>query len=304
MAIETLPNLAESVTKAFADSAKLSTMSIDTAPVTEKGDESTTGETEGTTEDKAEENKPEAKVESKTETPEETAIEIDATEDEIKNGLKLFRSLANPTERAQVIEYLAKVGGYDLTKRGEVKQLERDTKTILREKLGDAYEILGGDKLGDAFDALLTDRVEARVKTRVEELTKPALEKIAATELAVNQQKANTAMESFFTRHKIEAKDRERVADKMMKKMETRPVAPNSDVSEYLDDMYYLVSKSDNEARTVKKVVTKIRTNAQEVSRTSGEGSGIDESRLTNRTGKLPSLDEAVKAGFRGERLE
>ncbi len=72
-------------------------------------------------------------------------------------------------------------------------------------------------------------------------------------------------------------------------------------MEDYLDDIYTLVSKSKSTTKAVRATVDKINRNAKDASRTSGVE--IDEKRV-NRGSHLPTLDEAVKAAMRGEKLE
>jgi hypothetical protein len=251
-------------------------------------------EAEVKTEEKIVEDKKEEVEKKEEETPDEV-VEIDASAEDIRSALALQRALNDPNKAKATIEELAKIGGYDLSKKQEVKQLQRDTKTILKEKLGDSYDLLSGDALAAAFDILL----EGRVK----EITEPALTKLAEAEVQANTQKANTAMDALWVRNNIsDPKVREEVAGRMLRKMEAMPASAGTDINEYLDDIYTVVNRDTEKARTVKKVITKIKTNAHEVVRTSGEGSPDDE--RVRSGSKLPSLKESVSAAFRGEKLQ
>lgn len=232
----------------------------------------------------------------KSEEEEDDVVEIDASPEEIKNALNLMRALANPETASQTMQELAQVTGYKLETKKQVQQFERDVKTVLREKLGDSYELLSGDKLAEAFDALLEERVG--------KITKPVLERIENTERAANEQKANAAMDALWARTNITDKaQREKIAGKMVEKMKVLPAGPATDISSYLDDIYSLVTRDTEAARTVKKTVTKIKNNAKDA-RTSGDGNtGTDDKRVHTGS-KLPSVKEAVAAAFRGERLE
>jgi hypothetical protein len=108
-------------------------------------------------------------------------------------------------------------------------------------------------------------------------------------------------MDSFFKRHDIATADREAICGDMMKKMSKMPATPETPIDEYLDDIYSLVNKGRGEARTVKKTVEKIAKNAKERN-SSGDG-GSDDDRI-KKGSHMPSLDEAVKAAFRGEKLD
>lgn len=250
-------------------------------------------------ETKVEETEPkvETKVEEKVEDKEDEILEVDASPEEIKNALSIVRALGNKETAGSTIEELARITGYDLGKKADQRAIVKDLKTIFREKLGDSYDLLSGDKLAEAMEAV--------VDSRVTEITKPVLDRITESERSANESKANAAMDSLWTRHEVTDKaQREKISGRMMEKMQKLPAGPGTDVNSYLDDIFSLVNRDTEASRTVKKTVTKIKQNAQDVSRTSGDGSsGSDETRV--KTGsKLPSIREAVSAAFRGERLE
>lgn len=233
----------------------------------------------------------------KDEKDEDEYLEIDASPEEIQNALNIVRALSNKETAAQTMEELAQVTGYKLETKQEVKKFAKDVKSVLREKLGDAYDLLSGDKLAEAFDALLEDRVGA--------ITKPVLERIEQSERAANEQKANAAMDALWARHNITDKtQREKLSGRMMEKMKNLPAGPGTDVTSYLDDIFSLVTRDTEKARTVAKTVTKIKKNAQDVSRTSGDGgSGADEKRVKIGS-RLPTLKESIAAAVRNERFE
>jgi hypothetical protein len=89
----------------------------------------------------------------------------------------------------------------------------------------------------------------------------------------------------------------------MMEKMKVLPASSGTDVNAYLDDIFTLVTRDTEAARTVKRTVTKIKQNAQDVSRTSGDG-GTGNDKRVKVGSKLPSVKEAVAAAFRGEKFD
>jgi hypothetical protein len=265
-----------------------------------------TGETDANAKESGD-NKAGDKVEQKTESKEEKkpatdsksveeadpVEEVDLSQEELGNAVRLFKALANPETRAGVIKMMAEQAGYDLGKAKDAKALSRDLKTVLREKLGDSADLLQSDKIAEALDEVLEERVK--------KITDPVLERLSRAEQEANQNKANTAMDAMFKRHDITVGDREKVAGMMLKKMERMPATPTTDINEYLDDIYSLVSKDAAGSKKVKEVVDKIKSNANDV-RASGDG-GTDEKRIKSRSG-VTSIREAVEAAFRGEKLE
>lgn len=240
---------------------------------------------------------------SKTAEPEKTAetdkevedtFEVDASQEEIGHALALHRALADPKSRAGIIAQLAEKAGYDLGSKKEVKQLSEDIEEILKESLGDSYDLLSGPQLAKAIDRVLD--------VRVKKLVDPVVERLNASEMKAQQEQANASLATLWERQKVDPKERTKVADLMLKKM--NQVRPGEGVSadEYLDDIYSLVQRDVEKARAVKTTVRRITQNAQDVNRTSGDG-GTDDKRV--KTGsKLPSISEAVAAAWRGETLE
>lgn len=238
------------------------------------------------------------KVEQVTENKEEiqeesSTTEIEGDPEEINNALVLFRSLNNPAERAKLIESLASNSGYDLTKKSEAVKFERNARAVLKEKLGVNYDILNGDQLSDAFDELIASSVER--------ITKPVMDRVTEQEKRVNENAANASMDEFFKRHEITGQDKEKVAEKMFAKMQTMPATPKTNITEYLDDLYTIVSKTRSEASAIKKTVVKINKNAKDSSRLSGEGTGNEDRFKEGST--MPGLDESVRAAFAGKKL-
>jgi hypothetical protein len=229
---------------------------------------------------------------------EDDVVEIDASPDEIRSALNIFRKLSSKETSAQTLQELMRVTGYDPAKPADVKQIKRDLKTIMREKLGDSYDLLSGDKLAEAMEEVLD--------TRVKEVTEPVLNRIAEAERTAHLEQANTAMDSLWKRHDVkDPKVREQISGKMMERMQVMPPGAGVDVSSYLDDVYYLVTRDSDAARAVKKTVTKIRQNAKDVRETSGGGNSPDEGRVKiGPGGKLPSLKESIAAAFRGEKFD
>lgn len=224
----------------------------------------------------------------------DNTFEIDATPEEIGNALALFRSIADPKSRNSVLENLAQQAGYNLGNKQEVKQLSDDLATILKETLGDSYALLEGDKLAAALDRI-TD-------TKVKKLIDPVMERINRSEMLQHQQQANTALASLWARQEVPEAQRDKIAGAMMAKMKVLPPAGDATADEYLDDIYFLVSREADKARTVKTTVKRIQSNAQDASRNVSGGGG-DESRIKQGS-CLPSIKESVAAAFRNEKLE
>ena len=236
-----------------------------------------------------------SKIEPAAEEDDDT-FEIDADETEIKNALSLYRSIVDPQTRPNVIAQLAERSGYDLKQPKQVQQFTEDLTAIIKEGLGDQYDLLSGDRL----EKILNGYGEV-INKRIEKSLKPLTDKVQKYEMDLQAQAANAALSSLWNRHNIPAGDRPKISDAMTKKMKL--IAPgDASVDEYLDDIYTLVQRDAEKARAVKTTVRKITENAKDVNRTSGDG-GSDTGRI--KTGsRLPSIHESVSAAFRGEKLE
>ena len=242
------------------------------------------------------ENAAPAKVEAKKEDDEQVddLFEVDASQEEIGHALALHRAISDPKTRAGIIAQLAEKAGVDLTKPKEVKQMASDLTEILKESLGDSYDLLSGPQLAIA--------IEKAIRIKLEQVVKPITEKLAEREAKEAQDNADSAMAQLWDRQKVEAKDRPKIAELMMKKMKQIAPGDGANAHEYLDDIYSLVQRDVEKARAVKTTVKRITQNAQDVNRTSGDG-GTDDTRV--KTGsRLPSIRESIEAAYRNERLE
>jgi tripartite-type tricarboxylate transporter receptor subunit TctC len=108
-------------------------------------------------------------------------------------------------------------------------------------------------------------------------------------------------MNDFFKRNDIPENKQEEVAGKMFAKFQTMPATPNTPVDSYLDDIYFITHREATAVKTVKSTVKKINDNAKERN-SSGEGTG-NEDRIKSGSA-MPSLDESVRAAFKGVRLD
>lgn len=245
--------------------------------------------------------KPEVKEPAKaapaTEEAEET-FEIDATQEEIGNALALHRGLADPKTRPSIIQQLYDKAGLKApTTKTEVKQAADDIDSILREALGETYDVMSGDRLKIAFE-----RYGESILKKLEAQLSPVQERLRMAEERTHQEEANAALASLWERHKVPQTERAKVSDAMMKKMKQFSPGEGVNASEYLDSMFSLAQRDVEKARAVKTVVKRIQQNATDVRETSGDG-GSDDKRI--KTGsRLPSISESVAAAWRGETLE
>lgn len=231
--------------------------------------------------------------EPKTETkPEESVApsEPPADVEKIKHATALYDALVDPERRVEVVKYLMKQSGLDYEDKKDVKEAKKDTVSYLKTALGDTYSDFA-EVLGPAFDTLLSQRLE--------EHTKPLKDQIESQQRSLAERQADAEMESLFSRHKVPKADRESIEAAMLAKVQRMPASGDITMSEYLDDIFYLVSRQKSESRAVSTTVDRINRNAKDGSRLSGV-----EIESPRRGSHLPTLDEAVKAGYKGEKFE
>lgn len=238
----------------------------------------------------------ETKVETTEEEEDEDdgVIEIDASPEEINNALALFRSIANPQTRSSALAEIAKNAGIKLETKADETKLAKDVATLLKDALGDSFDLLSGDKLAKGIGDI--------VKQEAQKLLDPVLAKLNEAEATRYKNDADNALSELWKRQKIDDnKLREQISSKMLAKMKVMPASKDANANEYLDDIFALVHKGDSDSRQIRDKVTRIKTNAKETQRASGDGG--DEKRI--KTGsKLPSIRESVQAAMRGEKLE
>lgn len=229
-----------------------------------------------------------------TEGEDDGVIEIDASPEEINNALALFRSIANPQTRSAALAEIARNAGIKLETKADETKLAKDVATVLKEALGDSFELLSGDKLAVGLERI--------IKQEAQKLLDPVLSRLNEAEATRYKGEADNALSELWKRQKIDdPKVREQISGKMLAKMKVMPASKDANANEYLDDIFALVHKGDSDSRQVRDKITRIKTNAKETQRVSGEGG--DEKRI--KTGsKLPSVHESVQAAMRGERLE
>lgn len=229
--------------------------------------------------------KQETKQEDKT-TQTETPEQI-AHREKVDKALRLFDALSDPNIGKSVVEDLARRAGVIGAQEGKTeKQITSTVVDILKESLGTEYEFLA-DRLAVGIDKIVKQTVTEQIKP-VQAQTQEAVERAVAAEV-------DAVFEKFHTAHK-DAKDYDKEMTELSKKL---PYTGDYPMEEYLENLYKIVTTDKKEAKVIKQTVDKINKNAQELRDSSTE---VQETRVTKGS-KLPSIDEAVKAAFRGEKL-
>jgi polyhydroxyalkanoate synthesis regulator phasin len=215
--------------------------------------------------------------------------ETPVVDTETQEALQLYRALKDPTIGKAVVQELANRAGVAVNK-GEVTQTQAKKAVIdlLKENVPSEYHFLV-EGMAKGIEAAINQNVNDKVAP-IQQQSQQALERMVEKEV-------DSEIESFYARNKDAVKFKGEI-DKLSGKMPWG--GPDSmPMKEYLDHLYTIVSKEESENKTVERVVGRINKNAKEVRETSTVASPTD----VKVGSKLPSLDEAIRAGFRNERL-
>lgn len=219
---------------------------------------------------------------------EETTKTAEAAPDErTQRALNLYAALDDPTTGPALLETLARKAGL-LVQQGRAteNQVVKSALDVLKENLGSEYEFLAPG-LAKSLEQLIEHAVDAKVKP-IQENNRIALEKSVERE-------TDAEMEKFYAKHK-DAKELDKEITALAKRM---PFSGEGRLSDYLEDLYKIATYDKREARTVEKTVDRMNKNAKGARDASVE---VPESR-TKTGSKLPTLNEALAAGLKGERL-
>lgn len=229
----------------------------------------------------------ETKTEQKGETKVEPTAEEIAYQEKVDKAVRLFDALSDPNVGRSVVEELARKAGVIGAKEGATqKEIEKSVVDTLKESLGAEYEFLA-DRLAVGLDKIIS-------KTVAEQIKPVQLQATEAQERAIKAD-VDKSFAVFESKHK-DAKD---VEKDMLEMSKRHPFNGEYPMEDYLEDIYKLVTVDKKEAKVIKTTVDKINKNAQELRDSSTE---VQETRVAKGS-KLPSLNEAVAAAFRNERL-
>lgn len=237
-------------------------------------------ETAETAETKTEE----AKVEEK---KEELTAEQQAYQEKVDKAVRLYDALSDPNVGRSVVEELARKAGVIGVEQGKsTQEIEKSVVDTLKESLGAEYEFLA-DKLAVGLDKIIKRTVAEQIKP-VQAQTNEAIERAVKADV----DSAYAQMEAKFK----DFKDYDKEMTELSKEL---PYTGDYPMERYLERLYKLVTADKKEAKVIKQTVDKINKNAQELRDSSTE---VQENRV-KKGSKLPSLNEAVAAAFRNERL-
>lgn len=173
----------------------------------------------------------------------------------------------------------------------EVRQQVADLNTVIqhqvRQALGPDYEDLA-DRLAPAMRQVAEMVAAETAKPLMAEQTR------LIQETAVKESAAS--LESFSQKHP-DWKEHEEDMVALSKKMNP---GEGMSQSEYLENLYYLVTRQSSEGERLKKVVQRINKSAPAGS----ESTRVPASRVATRPAGNPTFAEAAAAALRGERFD
>lgn len=224
----------------------------------------------------------------------EKVDDLGLSDAEIMNARNLFAALKDPTKAPIVVELLAKANGYEKpeTKKEAIKIAQGMTEE-LKEVLGPELEYLA-DKMGPIFEKQLkaqVDQVRNETATRISEIELKEWHKVAIRE-------QNALAREYFKEGVLPDK----LAQSMVKVMETYKAEKGQSMREYIEDVMALAARRTGTTLTkisVKPTDNRVDRNRNDaISRLASDGA--------NRTPKpgitiVPpkvamSLDDAVRA--------
>lgn len=238
---------------------------------------------------KVEEKKEEIKVEEKKEKVkvEEKKSELDL---ETQQALQLLKALQNPETAKDTLAFLNSQINKTTEKTGETKQaVAKDVITLLRENTSEQYHFLVDN---------LAKGIEAVINQKVQEGISPVKSAVDNATLAQSAKEVDAATTAFQKEHRIKD-ETDPIWVEIAKLSGELPWNGKGDIGTYLGRLHTIATKGQAETDKIVKTVKKIEENAGDLSLKSSE---VTDARVT-RGSKLPSLDEAVRSAFKGERI-
>lgn len=236
---------------------------------------------------------PDAKEEPKKETKAApTKEEEDEEKLEVANARQLYNALKDPNTRDNVIEFIAKQGGYTRgaaapETKAEIKEAKDEIKAALEEALGAEFSFLT-EKLGPALDKIITKKLQDGLTE-----TKAALAEQEQEKLTAKSERTLTKLSTdFFQEEELPANVKAGMKTYMDKVQPTEDM----DIKDYIEMAFYStigrLGITRKDAKTEAKV-TKNRTDAAaRLASDRGPGS------VTADTTKIISRKDAIRAAM------
>lgn len=153
--------------------------------------------------------------------------------------------------------------------------------------------------LGPEFEELaerLIPAISAVTDSMVKQALKPILDKQDEIIMDSATKSSQVAMDTFAKSHP----DWKKHEESMVEMSRRFPPGENVTEADYLESIYFLVTRDKNEGSAVRKTVDKMRKAAQE----SNTRSSVSGDKVSVRSIAPPTFREAAAAAIRGERLE
>jgi hypothetical protein len=222
------------------------------------------------------------------ETPkEESPKEEPKVDPEHEAAVGLYSALKDPERAGATLRQLADLAGFDLAKKADQRELKRDIKTLVKERLGEDNSILA-ESLGPLLEEV--------IKQAVNEELKPLKDTISAEK----QESFALKIDKTFKELEAETKGLSTKLEKqMLELMEQFNPGPKTPPDVYIRHIFKLAKASYAEAEDIKAQNRKQADNKKSVT----VQSGVNPERVKSGS-KLPTIREAVEAAMRGESLE
>lgn len=207
-----------------------------------------------------------------------------------QEALNLADQLADPTTGPQLIEFLHQqfVKKSEETGKSE-KQVAKDFVSILKNKVSPEYHFLI-EAIGPALEDVVNKSVEERVTPLKDNFNKEVERRVGES--------IDSEISHFMKENKIKGEE-DPIWVEMNKLQKEMPMGEGVNVQTYLSRLHTLATKDSLESNVVKKTVSKINKNAEDIKIMSSEALGTQ----VSKGSRLPSLSESIAAAFKGERF-
>lgn len=154
--------------------------------------------------------------------------------DQLKEAEQLYNLFKDPEKAPAVIDWLARQAGYDKIKvetKQDVKEIKKDIKGILEEKLGPELSFLA-DKLAPAIDDILKEKLDEHTKDIRETLQQGELDKIA--------QQSETALESLSKEWFDDKEPPKEITARINELIDEMPAAKGMTAAKYMERLFLI----------------------------------------------------------------
>lgn len=228
----------------------------------------------------------ETKEEKTVETKKEETPTLDA---ETQKAVDFFNAIQDPERGPALLKFMAEQAGVISEQTGVSKQ---QVAKAFVDELKDGVD----PSLHFVIDSLAPN-LEKLIKKQVGSETEIIKRTLQDTTYKQVERETNSEIDTFYKENKVS----DDIKKKMDELAEEIPFDPKkSTIPKYMGRLLTLIQADSSKGDTVRRVVTQMTRNAKEVNLPPSE---TEEIRVKKGSG-LPTLDEAVKSAFRGERLE